>query len=125
MAQRINQKNINPLNFIGGEKSGVGKSIVSRVLAQYFIDKERPFLGFETDRSHTSFTRFYTDFASPVIVDSDEGLDMIASAFEQVADDDQPRSVIVDLAAQTLDQGFRCIHRAGKNGRDRQFLACC
>lgn len=89
------------LNFIGGEKGGVGKSVVSRVLAQYFIDKERPFIGFDTDRSHTSFTRFYSDFASPVIVDNFEGLDLIASAFEQVGDDGQSRSAIVDLAAQT------------------------
>ena len=46
------------LNFIGGEKGGVGKSVAARVLAQYFIDKGRPFLGFDTDRSHTSFARF-------------------------------------------------------------------
>lgn len=89
------------LNFIGGEKGGVGKSVLSRVLAQYFIDKERPFVGFDTDRSHTSFTRFYADYASPVIVDSYEGLDAIASAFESSAPDACPPSVIVDLAAQT------------------------
>jgi hypothetical protein len=89
------------LNFIGGEKGGVGKSVVSRVLAQYFIDKERPFIGFDTDRSHTSFTRFYADYASPVIVDSYEGLDLIATAFEEPTEDGQPKSVIVDLAAQT------------------------
>jgi cellulose biosynthesis protein BcsQ len=90
------------LNFIGGEKGGVGKSVVSRVLAQYFIDKERPFTGFDTDRSHTSFTRFYADFASPVIVDSYEGLDLIASVFEEIPADGEPqKSVIVDLAAQT------------------------
>jgi len=89
------------LNFIGGEKGGVGKSVVSRVLAQYFIDKERPFIGFDTDRSHTSFTRFYADYASPVIVDSYEGLDAIASAFEVSDADSEPPSVIVDLAAQT------------------------
>lgn len=89
------------LNFIGGEKGGVGKSVVSRVLAQYFIDKGRPFTGFDTDRSHTSFTRFYADYASPVIVDSYEGLDLIATAFEETSTDGQEKSVIVDLAAQT------------------------
>ena len=89
------------LNFIGGEKGGVGKSVAARVLAQYFIDKGRPFLGFDTDRSHTSFSRFYTDFASPVIVDSYEGLDLVASAFEEVPVEGVQKSVIVDLAAQT------------------------
>ena len=88
------------LNFIGGEKGGVGKSVVSRVLAQYFIDKRLPFTGFDTDRSHTSFTRFYADFASPIIVDNYEGLDAIGAAFEHTVDGGL-QSVIVDLAAQT------------------------
>jgi len=88
------------LNFIGGEKGGVGKSVVARVLAQYFIDNELPFTGFDTDRSHTSFARFYADFASPIIVDSYEGLDAIASAFE-TTDAAHTLRVIVDLAAQT------------------------
>jgi len=89
------------LNFIGGEKGGVGKSVVARVLAQYFIDNDQPFIGFDTDRSHTSFTRFYADYASPVIVDSYEGLDTIASAFETTDSEATPPHVIVDLAAQT------------------------
>jgi len=88
------------LNFIGGEKGGVGKSVVARVLAQYFIDNQLPFTGFDTDRSHTSFTRFYADFASPIVVDSYEGLDAIASAFE-TTQAEHPLRVIVDLAAQT------------------------
>lgn len=89
------------LNFIGGEKGGVGKSVLARALAQYFIDKELPFIGFDTDRSHTSFARFYADYASPVIVDSYEGLDAIANAFETSGTDGTPARVIVDLAAQT------------------------
>ncbi len=89
------------LNLIGGEKGGVGKSVVARVLAQYFIDAHRPFTGFDTDRSHTSFTRFYADYASPVIVDSYESLDSIASVFETDSAEGPRKSVIVDLAAQT------------------------
>lgn len=89
------------LNFIGGEKGGVGKSVLSRLLAQYFIDRGRPFTGFDTDRSHTSFTRFYSEYASPVIVDRYEGLDRIAGTFEEVPAVGQQASVIVDLAAQT------------------------
>jgi hypothetical protein len=89
------------LNFIGGEKGGVGKSVAARVLAQYFIDKGQPFTGFDTDRSHTSFTRFYSDYASPVVVDTFEGLDLIVGEFETPSEDGQIPSVIVDLAAQT------------------------
>lgn len=89
------------LNFIGGEKGGLGKSVLSRVLAQYFIDRGRPFTGFDTDRPHTSFTRFYPDFAAPVLVDRYEGLDKVVACFEQVPAVGPPGNVIVDLAAQT------------------------
>ena len=85
------------INFIGGEKGGVGKSVTARVLAQYYIDKGVAFTGFDTDRSHNSFNRFYSDYASPVIVDSYEGLDLIVTAFE----DNPAQNVIVDMAAQT------------------------
>ena len=40
------------IHFIGGEKGGVGKSLVARVLAQCLIDRNLPFLGFDTGRSH-------------------------------------------------------------------------
>lgn len=85
------------INFIGGEKGGVGKSVTARVLAQYYIDKGAAFTGFDTDRSHNSFNRFYSDYASPVVVDSYEGLDLIVTAFEN----NPAQNVIVDLAAQT------------------------
>jgi hypothetical protein len=85
------------INFIGGEKGGVGKSVTARVLAQYFIDKGVAFTGFDTDRSHQSFQRFYAGYASPVVVDSFEGLDQIVAGFEN----NPEQSVIVDLAAQT------------------------
>lgn len=98
------------LNFIGGEKGGVGKSVAARVLAQYFIDKGHPFTGFDTDRSHTSFTRFYADYAAPVIVDRYEGLDLIAAVFEEIPLEGKTKSVIVDLAAQTAAPLARWIH---------------
>jgi hypothetical protein len=85
------------LHFIGGEKGGVGKSVVARILAQYFIDREIPFLGFDTDKSHGSLLRFYADYAAPAVIDRYEGLDqIIEAAAEQPA-----RRIVVDLAAQT------------------------
>jgi hypothetical protein len=85
------------LHFIGGEKGGVGKSVVARILAQYFIDRNIPFLGFDTDKSHGSLVRFYADFAAPVVIDRYEGLDRIVEA----AAEQPERRIIVDLAAQT------------------------
>jgi len=85
------------VHLIGGEKGGVGKSLVSRLLAQYFIDHDIPFVGFDTDRSHGSLMRFYAGYASPVLVDRYEALDAIIESSI-----DQPgRRVLVDLAAQT------------------------
>jgi hypothetical protein len=85
------------LHFIGGEKGGVGKSVVARILAQYFIDGQIPFLGFDTDKSHGSLLRFYADFAAPVVIDQYDGLDRIVEEAAEQPD----RRIIVDLAAQS------------------------
>ena len=85
------------IHLIGGEKGGVGKSLVARILAQYLIDHESPFLGFDTDRSHGSLMRFYAGYASPVVIDRYESLDAIIEAAAEQPD----RRVLVDLAAQT------------------------
>jgi hypothetical protein len=87
------------IHLVGGEKGGVGKSVVARLLAQYFIDHSIPFLGFDSDRSHGALLRFYSGYASPVVMDRYESLDAIVeSAAEQ-----PERRVLVDLAAQTQD----------------------
>lgn len=87
------------IHLVGGEKGGVGKSLVSRVLAQYFIDHSIPFLGFDSDRSHGALMRFYAGFASPVLVDRYETLDAIVEA----AMENRERRILVDLAAQTQE----------------------
>ena len=100
---------VSKIHLIGGEKGGVGKSMVSRLLAQYFIDHNLPFVGFDTDRSHGSLTRFYADYASPALVDRYEALDRIVeSAVEQPG-----RRVLVDLAAQTHDPLVRWMEESG------------
>jgi hypothetical protein len=97
------------IHFIGGEKGGVGKSLVARVLAQYFIDHDLPFLGFDTDRSHGALMRFYSGFASPVLVDHYEALDAIMEA----AVEQPQRRILVDLAAQTHDPLVRWMDDSG------------
>ncbi len=97
------------VHLIGGEKGGVGKSLVARLLAQYFIDHDIPFLGFDTDRSHGSLMRFYAGYASPVLVDRYEALDTIIESCI-----DQPgRRVLVDLAAQTHDPLAKWMDESG------------
>jgi hypothetical protein len=85
------------IHFIGGEKGGVGKSLVSRLLAQYLIDRNLPFLGFDSDRSHGALLRFYAGYASPVVIDRYESLDAVMEA----AAAEPQRRILVDLAAQT------------------------
>ena len=98
-----------PIHFIGGEKGGVGKSLMARVLAQYLIDKQLPFLGFDTDRSHGALMRFYAAYASPVAVDKVESLDAIVEA----ASEQPERRILVDLAAQTHEPLVKWMEDAG------------
>jgi hypothetical protein len=85
------------IHLVGGEKGGVGKSVVARLLAQYMIDHEIPFIGFDTDRSHGSLLRFYTDYASPTVIDNYQSLDAII----ETATAQPEQRILVDLAAQT------------------------
>jgi hypothetical protein len=97
------------IHLIGGEKGGVGKSLVARLLAQHFIDQQLPFVGFDTDRSHGSLLRFYSGYASQVLVDRYEALDLVMeSAVEQPG-----RRVLVDLAAQTHEPLVRWMEESG------------
>jgi hypothetical protein len=97
------------IHLIGGEKGGVGKSVVARVVAQYLIDRNLPFLGFDTDRSHGSLLRFYSGFASPVVVDRYESLDTIVEAASEHPD----KRILVDLAAQTHDPLVKWMDESG------------
>ena len=97
------------IHFIGGEKGGVGKSLMARVLAQHFIDRGLPFVGFDTDRSHGALLRYYADYAAPMPLDAHDSLDRIVEA----AIDDPTRRVLVDLAAQTQSGLTRWLDEAG------------
>lgn len=85
------------VHFIGGEKGGVGKSFVSRLLAQYVIDQQQPLLAFDSDPSHRTFSRFYGEFATSINVADYTSLDSVVEAAEEASD----AQIIVDLAAQT------------------------
>lgn len=84
------------LHLIGGEKGGVGKSVVARLIAQYWLDRAKPFVSFDTDRSHGALLRYYSDFAQPIEISRVEDLDKLVEA---AAPPDA--RVLVDLAAQT------------------------
>jgi len=85
------------LHFVGGEKGGVGKSVVARLLAQYFIDHEVAWQGFDADLSHGALMRYYSDFAQPVDLERLEALDSLVEIAVESPDD----KLLVDLAAQS------------------------
>ena len=97
------------IHFVGGEKGGVGKSVVARLLAQYMIDHELPFIGFDTDKSHGSLLRFYSDYAAATIIDDYESLDTII----ETASVNPEQRILVDLAAQTHQPLARWLDESG------------
>lgn len=84
------------VHWVGGEKGGVGKSVVARLLAQYCIDRIIPWAGFDTDRSHGALLRYYSDYTRAVDVAHMEEVDAVVESLEGGVDE-----VVVDLAAQT------------------------
>ncbi len=84
------------VHLVGGEKGGVGKSVVARLLAQYWIDRAIPFTGFDTDRSHGALLRYYSDYARALDPRRLEDLDRIVEALDESVEE-----IVVDLAAQT------------------------
>lgn len=96
---------MNQIHFIGGEKGGVGKSVLSRILTQYFIDEGLPLQAFDGDLSNKTLSRFYGDYAKAVDLASFEDADLMIEGAVEAGQD-----IIVDLPAQNardLDKWFK------------------
>jgi hypothetical protein len=96
------------IHFIGGEKGGVGKSVVARLVAQYCIDRSIPFSGLDADSSHGALLRHYADNTRPVDLTRFESADEIMA---QATESD--RRVVVDLPAQSERFLLAWIREAG------------
>jgi hypothetical protein len=84
------------IHLIGGEKGGVGKSVVARLASQFCIDRSLPFVAVDADLSHGALKRFYRDYSKQVDLAFFESADQILDlAFEE------QRRVLVDLPAQS------------------------
>jgi hypothetical protein len=99
------------IHFIGGEKGGVGKSVVARLCAQYCIDRGIPFVAADADGSHGALLRFYADYTRPVDLSEFESADAIIGLATEAAAPD--RKVIVDLPAQSDRLVAAWINEAG------------
>ena len=87
---------VSQIHFIGGEKGGVGKSVMARLLAQYWIDRNVPFAGVDADGSHGALVRHYGEFSHFVDLASNDSADQILDRALGAE-----RRVLVDLPAQS------------------------
>jgi hypothetical protein len=87
---------VSQIHFIGGEKGGVGKSVVARLLAQYWVDRSAAFAGVDGDLSHGALLRHYGDFSQSVDLANPESADQILDRALG-----SERRVLVDLPAQS------------------------
>lgn len=96
------------IHLVGGEKGGVGKSVVARLLAQAFIDRSQSFVALDGDQSHGDLLRFYADYAMPLNLRDNASADAILlSAIET------DQAVLVDLPAQSASALQNWIQESG------------
>lgn len=84
------------VHLVGGEKGGVGKSVVARLLAQSFVDNAVRFAALDADLSHGALARSYAEFTQRVDLGQFESADQI---LDRALGAD--RRVLVDLPAQS------------------------
>ncbi len=84
------------IHFIGGEKGGVGKTVVARVLAQWFVDRSIPFAAVDGELSQGALIRYYGDFTQSADLAASESADQIMDRALGAE-----RRVLVDLPAQS------------------------
>ncbi len=90
------RKVMSQIHLVGGEKGGVGKSTVARLLAQEFIDRNQSFVALDGDQSHGDLLRFYADYTKALDLRDNASADAILLS---AIDTDQ--TVLVDLPAQS------------------------
>jgi hypothetical protein len=88
---------VSHIHFVGGEKGGVGKSVVARLLAQWFIDRSLPFAAVDGDLSHGALVRSYADYSQAVDMTDPTSADQIV---DRALGAD--RRVLIDLPAQSI-----------------------
>lgn len=91
-----------------GEKGGVGKSLVVRTKIQYHLDKKKPFVAVETDRSNPDVAGVYKGLCQyAVLTENEKQADRADRIFEMAME----KPVIVNLAAQSHRAVFDWIER--------------
>jgi hypothetical protein len=102
-AQEVGDRIGSNIHLVGGEKGGVGKSLVARLLIHYMQERGLPFNAFDADRSNAALMRYYPEVSTQIFADRHDHLDKII----ETANDKPGGRIVVDLAAQTHDHLVR------------------
>ncbi|HEY9782737.1 MAG TPA: hypothetical protein V6D09_21680 [Leptolyngbyaceae cyanobacterium] len=90
------------------KKAFLGKSLVVRTLIQYHLDRNKPFVAVETDRSIPDVAGVYKGLCQyAVFTENEKQADKADKIFEMAID----KPVIVNLAAQSHRAVFDWIER--------------
>ena len=98
------------IHFIDGEKGGVGKSLFARVMVQYCIDRQLPYVLVEADRSNPDVGEVYPKGCEHVIFSEAERK---AYDADRIFDLAIKTPVIVNLPAQVFSAVTDWIDRNG------------
>jgi hypothetical protein len=98
-AQEAGSRISSIIHLVGGEKGGVGKSIMARLLVHYMLERGLPFRAFDADRSNAALLRYYPEVSTQLLADRHDHLDKII----ETAHEAPGGRIVVDLAAQTHD----------------------
>ena len=89
------------IHLVDGEKGGVGKSLVTKTMIQYNLDRSLPFVAIETDRSNPDVAGIYKDICKLAVLSEDEKQ---ADKADRIFETATKKTVIVSLPSQ--------VHRA-------------
>jgi hypothetical protein len=98
-AQEAGSRKGGMIHLVGGEKGGVGKSLMARLLVHYMQERGLPFRAFDADRSNAALLRHYPEVSTQILTDRHDHLDRIIETVNEMPE----ARIVVDLAAQTHD----------------------
>jgi hypothetical protein len=93
-----------------GEKGGVGKTTVARIIADYLTSRDAAFRSFDAEGSTGQLLRFHPETTGAVAVENAAGM---APVLDYLMDGGARRLALVDLGARSGEEVKAWLYRAG------------